>query len=64
MATTANPRQRKARSKTAEPPVTAVAFPSLAEGHLDIPTLEHWLWDAACAIRGAADAPKLEGTYR
>src|SRR5438270_2419265 len=28
--------------------------------HLDVPTLETWLWDAACAIRGAADAPKFE----
>src|SRR5438270_3279366 len=28
--------------------------------HLDVPTLETWLWDAACAIRGAADAPKFK----
>ncbi len=27
---------------------------------LDIPTLETWLWDAACAIRGAQDAPKFK----
>lgn len=25
--------------------------------HLDINMLETWLWDAACAIRGATDAP-------
>ena len=25
-----------------------------------MPTLETWLWDAACAIRGAADAPKFK----
>ena len=34
--------------------------PAMAEEHLDIPTLETWLWDAACAIRGAADAPKFK----
>ncbi len=28
--------------------------------HLDVPTLETWLWDAACAIRGATDAPKFK----
>lgn len=27
---------------------------------LDMPTLESWLWDAACAIRGAMDAPKFK----
>src|SRR6266699_1110837 len=28
--------------------------------HLDVPTLETWLWDAACEIRGATDAPKFK----
>ena len=27
---------------------------------LDIKTLETWLWDAACSIRGAVDAPKYK----
>ncbi len=27
---------------------------------LDLPTLETWLWDAACRIRGALDAPKFK----
>jgi type I restriction-modification system DNA methylase subunit len=27
---------------------------------LDISTLETWLWGAACAIRGATDAPKFK----
>ncbi|GGN06400.1 DNA methyltransferase [Thermus composti] len=27
---------------------------------LDIPMLETWLWDAACAIRGPVDAPKFK----
>ncbi|HMO86855.1 MAG TPA: type I restriction-modification system subunit M N-terminal domain-containing protein, partial [Lacipirellulaceae bacterium] len=25
-----------------------------------MPALETWLWDAACAIRGATDAPKFK----
>ncbi len=29
-------------------------------GKLDISTLENWLWDAACSIRGAVDAPKYK----
>ncbi len=28
--------------------------------HLDVSTLETWLWDAACAIRGSTDAPKFK----
>ena len=31
-----------------------------ADEHLDISSLETWLWDAACAIRGATDAPKFK----
>ena len=27
---------------------------------LDVTTLEGWLWDAACQIRGPLDAPKLK----
>jgi type I restriction enzyme M protein len=34
--------------------------PSKANGRLDIKTLETWLWDAACSIRGALDAPKFK----
>src|SRR5579864_1834894 len=30
------------------------------EERLDIGQLETWLWDAACAIRGATDAPKFK----
>jgi type I restriction enzyme M protein len=33
------------------------ALPIDADSHLDISALETWLWDAACAIRGATDAP-------
>jgi len=28
--------------------------------HLDLSTLEGWLWDAACVIRGPVDAPKFK----
>ncbi len=31
-----------------------------SDEHLSISTLETWLWDAACAIRGATDAPKYK----
>jgi len=27
---------------------------------LDIKTLENWLWDACCKIRGSVDAPKYK----
>ncbi|MDE0483085.1 MAG: N-6 DNA methylase [Candidatus Poribacteria bacterium] len=30
------------------------------EEHLDVSKLETWLWDAACVIRGATDAPKFK----
>ena len=39
---------------------TTLPFPSSNEEHLDISTLETWLWDAACVIRGATDAPKFK----
>jgi len=29
-------------------------------GRLDISTLENWLWEAACSIRGPVDAPKYK----
>lgn len=40
----------------------AAAMPFLPsdEEQLDVPALEQWLWDAACAIRGATDAPKFK----
>lgn len=38
--------------------VSPVAVP--IDEHLDISTLETWLWDAACVIRGATDAPKFK----
>ena len=38
----------------------AFPFTESTEEHLDISTLETWLWDAACVIRGATDAPKFK----
>jgi len=32
----------------------------LQGAHLDITMLEMWLWEAACSIRGAMDAPKFK----
>jgi len=52
---------KRPRQKTAEPKVTTIALPALAEEHLGISTLETWLWNAACAIRGEADTPKFKG---
>ncbi|MGB8060691.1 MAG: N-6 DNA methylase [Candidatus Sulfotelmatobacter sp.] len=61
MATAPKTPTRKPRKKKAEEPqVATIALPALADEHLDVPTLETWLWDAACAIRGAADAPKFK----
>jgi type I restriction enzyme M protein len=33
--------------------------PAEAE-HLSVSALEQWLWDAACVIRGATDAPRFK----
>jgi type I restriction enzyme M protein len=53
---------KKPRPKNPEPNgATAVMpMPALDGEHLDISMLETWLWDAACAIRGATDAPKFK----
>lgn len=39
---------------------TTSAINPTAEERLDITQLEQWLWDAACEIRGATDAPKYK----
>jgi type I restriction enzyme M protein len=41
---------------------TALTATSSAEGNgsLDVKSLETWLWDAACQIRGPLDAPKFK----
>ncbi len=61
MATAAKAVKRQKRKKKAdEQKIAAIALPALSGEHLDVPTLETWLWDAACAVRGAADAPKFK----
>jgi type I restriction enzyme M protein len=32
----------------------------MSNSHLDVSTLESWLWEAACKIRGPIDAPKYK----
>jgi type I restriction enzyme M protein len=39
---------------------STLPFLPSAEERLDVSMLETWLWDAACAIRGATDAPKFK----
>ena len=39
---------------------TTIPFSPPDEEQLDISTLETWLWEAACVIRGATDAPKFK----
>ena len=45
---------------TTDLPQTNIEFPTPEQEELDISTLETWLWDAACVIRGATDAPKFK----
>jgi|HubBroStandDraft_2_1064218.scaffolds.fasta_scaffold00464_11 type I restriction enzyme M protein len=52
--------RRPKRNKKEENITATLPLPALTEEHLDIGTLETWLWDAACAIRGATDAPKFK----
>ena len=39
---------------------TTIPFSPPDAEQLDISTLETWLWEAACVIRGATDAPKFK----
>jgi type I restriction enzyme M protein len=48
----------KTKRKRQKPAITPM--PALDGEHLDISMLETWLWNAACAIRGATDAPKFK----
>ena len=45
---------------TADATQTTIPFSPPDEEQLDISTLETWLWEAACVIRGATDAPKFK----
>lgn len=48
--------KRNSKDDQAGLPLAAV----VADEQLDVSALEVWLWDAACAIRGATDAPKFK----
>ena len=52
--------QRRSRRGWGETRQIALPPAPSAEEHLDLGALETWLWDAACAVRGAADAPKFK----
>ena len=45
---------------TADTTQTTIPFSPPDQEQLDISTLETWLWDAACVIRGTTDAPKFK----
>lgn len=53
---------RRRKDRRQEPDVRGAqsVLPPAADERLEISTLETWLWDAACAIRGATDAPKFK----
>jgi type I restriction enzyme M protein len=53
-------RKTHAGDKDAVTPVEKSTITKTTDEHLDISSLETWLWDAACAIRGATDAPKFK----
>ena len=47
-------------STAADTTQTTIPFSSPDQEQLNISTLETWLWDAACVIRGTTDAPKFK----
>ena len=49
----------RGRPKSKNPSGT-ITSTSEATGSLDVKSLETWLWDAACQIRGPLDAPKFK----
>jgi type I restriction enzyme M protein len=60
MAKAAKTAKRPKRRKSEENGSAVMPMPALDGEHLDISMLETWLWDAACKVRGAADAPKFK----
>lgn len=51
-------KKKSAIAAKAAPPILPVSSPE--DVTLDLPAMEQWLWDAACKIRGATDAPKYK----
>jgi type I restriction enzyme M protein len=60
VAKAAKTRKTQKRKKPEGNGAGVLPMPALDGEHLDISMLETWLWDAACAIRGATDAPKFK----
>lgn len=60
MAKAAKTGKKKTQNKAEANGTATLPMPALVGEHLDISMLETWLWDAACAIRGATDAPKFK----
>jgi type I restriction enzyme M protein len=60
MARAAKTRKKQKQKKAQVNGARVTPMPALAGEHLDVSMLETWLWDAACAIRGCADAPKFK----
>ncbi|HEU4328438.1 MAG TPA: YgjP-like metallopeptidase domain-containing protein [Roseiflexaceae bacterium] len=54
------PRVRKLAGGEPNGAQAALKMPPARDEQLDIGALEQWLWDAACVIRGATDAPEFK----
>lgn len=57
--------QRRKKNQSQPNSQPAAQSPLLASGkegkdELDLSSMESWLWEAACVIRGATDAPKFK----
>ena len=53
-------KKTKTKSKNGNGSQTTLPIVATAEERMEINQLESWLWDAACQIRGATDAPKFK----
>lgn len=51
---------KKPAEKNGSEDLPLLELANQAGDRLDIPAMEQWLWDAACKIRGATDAPKFK----
>src|SRR5712664_1486159 len=60
MARVAKTGKKQTRAKPEDKAAPVMPMPALDGDHLDISMLQTWLWDAACATRGATDAPKFK----
>ena len=58
--TTTTKTRSKKTALRANGQTSTLPFMPSADERLDVSMLETWLWDAACAIRGATDAPKFK----